>query len=133
MSEDRRAEYRFAIEREHDQAYQMAQAIVDSKASVDVAVDPPTVVDIPALLINGVSDLTSCNVGDTLTVTNGNWVGEPTSYSQSWVSNSTEVGTGDTYIVQASDAGNSISCIVTATNAAGSTDVTTKAVLVSSS
>jgi hypothetical protein len=90
---------------------------------------PPTVVDVPAVMVSG-SVVTSCAVGDTLTVTDGNWNGEPTSYSQSWVCNTAVVGTGSSYTTKAGDAGQSVQCAVTAANAGGSTTATTNAVAV---
>jgi hypothetical protein len=76
---------------------------------------PPINVDVPYL--SGASA-----VGSTLNCTMGNWQNEPTSYTYAWKSNGTDLTvTGDTYIVVASDAGHSITCIVTAVNAIGST------------
>ena len=66
------------------------------------------------------------SVGGTLTCTMGNWTGmdaEPHSYAYQWLSDGeSELGTGDSYTVVASDSGTSISCVVTATNANGSTE-----------
>jgi hypothetical protein len=79
------------------------------------AAGAPTNRDVPHLQGNG-------TVGETLTCTKGNWNGEPTSYAYAWKSNAAAVGgTGDTYTVAESDVGHSITCVVTATNAAGST------------
>lgn len=77
---------------------------------------PPVNVDIPH--VSG-----GDTVGSTLTCTMGNWQGSPTSYAYTWASDG--VATGDasqTYSVLASDAGHAISCVVTATNNAGSTE-----------
>lgn len=95
----------------------------------DEAGRAPEVVDAPAVTVGG-NVVASCAVGDTLSVTDGNWTGEPTGYTRSWLSGTAQVGGGTTYVAQASDAGNSISCTVTATNAAGSTNATTNAVSV---
>jgi hypothetical protein len=71
--------------------------------------------DVPHVTGNGV-------VGETLNCTMGNWNGEPTSYAYAWKRDgSADVGTGQTYVVVAEDSGHSLTCIVTATNAAGST------------
>jgi hypothetical protein len=79
------------------------------------AAGAPTVRDVPMVMGNGV-------VGETLTCTMGNWYGEPASYAYAWQSDATAVGgAGDTYTVAESDVGHSITCVVTATNAAGST------------
>jgi len=60
--------------------------------------------------------------GATLNCTMGNWQGEPTSYSYAWEINAVTVGTDSPdYAVQAADIGQTATCVVTATNAAGST------------
>jgi hypothetical protein len=56
-------------------------------------------------------------VGDTLTCTMGNWQGEPTSYAYAWSTGAT----GASYVIVAGDAGTSITCVVSATNAGGTT------------
>lgn len=89
----------------------------------------PTVVDAPAVTVNGVA-VPSCVVGDVLTATVGNWTQEPTEYWQSWLSDAAVVGDGSTYTAQASDAGHSVSCSVTATNAAGNASSQSNAVTV---
>jgi len=62
-------------------------------------------------------------VGGSLNCTMGNWDGEPTGYVWQWNSGGANVaGAGDTYVIAAGDAGQSITCIVTATNDAGSTE-----------
>jgi hypothetical protein len=59
--------------------------------------------------------------GTTLSCTQGEWSGEPTSYAYAWQVNGTTVGTdAATYDVQAADVGGEATCTVTATNAAGS-------------
>jgi hypothetical protein len=86
--------------------------------------DPPVNVDVPSIQPE------TANVGDALTVTTGNWNNEPTSYSYQWVRDSYQLvrdseqpgsGPTNTYNVTADDAGHSITCVVTATNVAGST------------
>lgn len=77
--------------------------------------------DAPALLHNG-TIVTSAAVGDTLTCTMGNWLGTPTGYAYQWKSNGVNVGTNsNSYTVAAGDSGHTITCVVTATNAGGST------------
>jgi hypothetical protein len=75
--------------------------------------DPPVNVDVPYVE----------QVGDLLTCTMGNWDNEPTSYSYQWKSDGTAtIGTdASQYTVTPDDAGHTITCIVTATNAIGST------------
>ena len=60
--------------------------------------------------------------GATLNCTMGNWEGEPTTYGYQWKIDGTVVGTdAATHTVQAADVGKKATCIVTATNAGGST------------
>jgi hypothetical protein len=60
--------------------------------------------------------------GAVLSCTMGIWDGEPTSYAYVWEVNAVTVGTDSpTYDVQAGDIGQTATCVVTATNAAGST------------
>ena len=62
-------------------------------------------------------------VGNTLSVTNGNWTYVPTSYAYQWRRDGANIAgaTAATYLLVAADSTHSISCSVTATNAAGST------------
>ena len=62
-------------------------------------------------------------VGSTMTSTTGTWTGNPSpTYIYQWKSDGTNVGTDqNTYVSQSSDAGKSITCVVTATNSQGST------------
>ena len=60
--------------------------------------------------------------GSTLNCTMGNWDGEPTSYAYQWQIDGADVGTGGAdYAVQSGDVGKGAVCVVTATNALGST------------
>jgi hypothetical protein len=59
--------------------------------------------------------------GNTLSCTMGNWIGAPTAYAYQWQIGGSDVGQdAPTYDVQAGDNGDAI-CIVTASNAYGST------------
>jgi hypothetical protein len=61
-------------------------------------------------------------VGATLNCTMGTWDGEPTGYAYDWKRDDVSTSaTGAAYIVVGGDAGHSLTCVVTATNAAGST------------
>lgn len=72
----------------------------------------PTNVDVPYVQ----------QAGDTLTCTMGNWTGEPTSYMYSWSFDGMLAGAdGDTYVVTVDDVGKTATCVVTASNAMGST------------
>jgi hypothetical protein len=64
-------------------------------------------------------------IGDLLTTTNGTWSGTPTSFSYQWKRGATNIGTNaNTYTIVTADAGTNITCVVTATNATGSTPAT---------
>jgi hypothetical protein len=72
----------------------------------------PEVVDVPVISQNGA----------TISCTQGNWQGTPTSYAYQWKIDGADVGTDSaTYDVQAGDIGKTATCVVTATNAEGST------------
>jgi hypothetical protein len=89
----------------------------------------PSVVDAPSVTMGG-NVVASCDVGSTLACTLGNWNGEPTDYWQSWLADSAVVGSGNSYTVQGGDAGKTICCSVTATNAAGSGNALSNSVTV---
>ena len=73
---------------------------------------PPTNVDVPYVSQSGA----------VLDCTMGNWNGEPSAYSYQWKLDGTNAGTdASTYPVLPADVGKSATCVVTATNAAGST------------
>lgn len=66
--------------------------------------------------------------GSTLTTTNGTWTNSPTSFTYQWTradtSTSISGATASTYVLTATDVGHTITVSVTATNASGSTPVT---------
>ena len=70
----------------------------------------PVCIDVP--YVGGTAAL-----GAVLTCTMGNWGNEPTEYAYAWSSG----GTGSSYTVVEGDAGTSITCVVSATNAGGTT------------
>jgi hypothetical protein len=91
--------------------------------AVPVPVDlgpPPVNKDVPHLQPEG-----TVAVGTTLTCTMGNWdnmSAEPHSYALAWQSDGAPNSqSGETYAVLPPDIGHVITCVVTATNAAGST------------
>ena len=69
-------------------------------------------------------------VGNTLSVTNGNWTYVPTSYAYQWLRGGANIAgaMAATYVLQAADSGTNVSCRVTATNPAGSTSATSNAI-----
>jgi hypothetical protein len=82
------------------------------KPSDAPATAPPVNVDVPYVQ----------QVGDHMTCTMGNWQGEPTSYAYQWKRDGTNIGTGAAqYTVTGADVGKTFTCVVTATNALGST------------
>jgi hypothetical protein len=84
----------------------------------------------PALPVNTVAPVVSGTavVGQTLTTTNGTWTNSPSSFSYQWFRGATQIGTkASTYTLVSADAGQSVTCRVTATNAGGSANATSKA------
>jgi hypothetical protein len=76
---------------------------------------PPAVTANPAVTGTGA-------VGNTLTCSTGTWTNQPYAYAYQWQRGATAIGTGaSTYVIAAGDSGGSITCVVTATNAAGAT------------
>jgi hypothetical protein len=71
-------------------------------------------------------------VGLTLSVTNGVWANGPTSFAYQWLRGGATIAsaTAATYVLAAADSTTSVSCRVTATNAAGSTPATSNAIAV---
>lgn len=86
---------------------------------------PPVNTTVPAATGTG-------TVGQTLSVTNGNWQYVPTSYAYQWLRNGAAIAgaTAATHLLVAADSGTSVSCQVTATNAAGSTPIISNAIAV---
>jgi len=64
-------------------------------------------------------------VGQTLSTTNGTWLNSPTSYNYQWYRGTTPIGTNtNTYTQVTADAGQLITCVVTAINSGGSEPAT---------
>jgi hypothetical protein len=92
-------------------------AAIDGVAGV---LSPPAVVDVPYASANASPPI----VGTVASVTNGNWIGTPSSYAYAWYRNGVAIGgaTAATYtLVSADTGGKQLQCQVTATNATGST------------
>lgn len=68
--------------------------------------------------------------GQTLNVSNGSWTGSPTGYARQWLRNGAAIAgaTGAAYTLLTADVGATISCSVTASNAAGSASATSAGV-----
>ena len=88
--------------------------LADGVTEAPKPVEKPTNVDIP--YVSGDDDEANCTMG--------NWTGEPTSYAYAWQRDGSPIegATAATYLFVAADTGKAIGCIVTATNAAGSTE-----------
>jgi uncharacterized repeat protein (TIGR01451 family) len=71
-------------------------------------------------------------VGGQLTCTQGTWTNNPASYAYQWTRNGQPIANagGATYTPTASDAGATVTCVVTATNPAGSATATSAGALV---
>jgi hypothetical protein len=90
---------------EADEFKEQVHGVADES---EPATAPPVNVDVPYVSGTG-------TVGSTLNCTMGNWQNTPTSYAYAWKSDgATDVGTGSSYVVAATDAGHSVTCVVTA-------------------
>lgn len=104
----------------------LQNALVRLAAQIDAANTSPVNTVAPAVTGTG-------TVGQTLTTTNGTWTGSPTiTFARQWRRNTTDIGgaTGTTYVLQAGDSGQTVTCRVTATNPSGSTAATSNGVAV---
>ena len=83
---------------------------------------PPSNTTLPQVTGSGV-------VGSLLSTTNGTWDGSPSpTFTRQWKSGPTYVGTGGmTYTTVPGDVGNTITCVVTATNSMGVASATSNA------
>jgi hypothetical protein len=81
-----------------------------------IDITAPVNVDVPS-----VQPESGAHPGDSLTCTMGNWQMQPSDYSYQWFRDTEAVGSGPSYAVTEADAGHSIHCVVTATNAIGAT------------
>ena len=89
-------------------------------ADLGVTGDPPPPEGGAAPVNTAVPAVTQ--LADTLSCSTGTWDGAPTTYAYAWKLDGADVGTDSaSHTVTAADAGKSATCIVTATNATGST------------
>jgi len=119
------------------QAYTIQAADYETSLTVVVSATNteggPVTATSPAVSVIGVAPVNtvapvvsgSSGFGDVLTTTNGTWTGYPASFSYAyqWQRNGSNIGgaTASTYTIVAGDSAASITCVVTATNAEGST------------
>ncbi len=67
--------------------------------------------------------------GQTLTCSTGTWTNSPSSYAYQWKRGVTNIGTNSAnYTLTGSEVGQSVTCVVTATNGSGSTSATSNAI-----
>lgn len=72
------------------------------------------------------------NPGATLECNKGVWIGNNLTYIYEWYAGATLLGTGTTFLITNANAGQSITCVVTATNLGGSTQATSNAIVIPS-
>jgi hypothetical protein len=105
---------RFASYNEHEIAAflpEQAQKLVDDGFAVQAGLDDPPV-NLHAPHASQENGVVNCTVGE--------WTGEPSSYFYNWQSDGVDVGDGtNPYAITAADIGKTVTCVVTATNAAG--------------
>jgi hypothetical protein len=90
------------------------QTVGETTTLVDLpsAAHPPRNIDVPY----------AQQEGGLLTCTMGNWAGEPTRYSYQWVRDgNTNVGTGPSMAFSSDFVGDTVTCVVSASNAHGTT------------
>lgn len=91
-------------------------------------------ITIPASPINTVLPAITgaTTLAATLTCSQGTWSNSPTSYAYQWTRDGTNISgaTASTYVITTSDQGHSLACVVTASNASGSTPATASSVAI---
>jgi Carboxypeptidase regulatory-like domain len=107
-----------------------ASLVTASQGSTTPGIDAALVrkepVDTAAPVVSGTPA-----VGQTLSCSDGSWTGEPRlRFTHTWLRNGSAIANGSTYVVQAADQGNGLSCIVTATNIYGKVSITSNTLTV---
>jgi hypothetical protein len=101
-------------------AHESGDVVVEGLPQFLPPSDPPTFVTLP--VVTG-----SATVGGTVSVSNGTWTNNPTSFAYQWMAdgNGGDIpgATGQTYVVTAAEVDKTIGARVTAVNAAGSNTV----------
>lgn len=105
----------------------MMQIVINiAVKGAEVSGTPPTPAPVNTVLPNVTG---TAVVGNQLSAWIGSWTNSPTSYDYQWKRGATNIGVNDSYyILVNADAGQSITCVVTATNGGGSTPATSNAV-----
>lgn len=101
-------------------------ASADSNTATVVALAPANTVA-PAI-----TPTNPDTTGTTMTVSNGTWTGSPSGYTYQWKRSGTNIAaaTNNTYSLAAADNATNLTCVVTATNANGSTPATSNTIAV---
>jgi hypothetical protein len=110
-------------------AASVAQRLADIESLIDGG---PILVSAPACSVApAVTGATT--LGATLSCSTGTWSGSPTSYAYRWQRDGVNISgeTASTYVIAAGDDGTTLRCVVTATNAFGSTDANSNGVPIS--
>ena len=100
------------------------------------ATTPPATTPSPALTGSLPTLSGATTVGSTITATTGTWLGSPTpTFTYAWYRGTTLISgeVNNTYIIKVTDVGQSIKCIIAATNSAGSDSMPTNIVSIPSS
>jgi hypothetical protein len=120
-----------------DQGYNLDCVVTATNAVGSTAAPPSNAIAIPAAL-GAPANTTlpavtgTAATGSTLTCSQGAWSNSPTSFAYQWRRDgTTNIGAAvSTYVVATADEGHSLTCVVTATNAAGSTPAISNAIAV---
>jgi len=90
----------------------------------EISGPPPAPVNSTPPVISGTTTL-----GSVLTTTDGTWTNSPISFAYQWKRGATNIGTNaSTYTLVIADSTAAITCVVTATNASGSTPATSNTI-----
>jgi hypothetical protein len=108
-------------------AGQVAASVTVGVSIVDAGVGATAPVNSVLPAVTGATTL-----GATLTCSTGTWSQSPTGYTYQWRRNGTPISgaTANTRVITSDDQGQSLSCVVTATNAQGSSNATSNTVAV---
>jgi uncharacterized repeat protein (TIGR01451 family) len=108
------------------QAIQCVETVAYPTGTYSLASAPLTIIGPPVNTAPPTISPVPPHVGGRLTCTQGTWTNNPVSYSFRWLRNGQAIANagGATYTPGASDAGATLTCVVTATNPAGSASAT---------
>lgn len=104
--------------------------VPDKGSGGPVTPDAPTIVDLPALMVNGAT-AAYCKPDDELSLTSGNWTNTPTSYQYTFLLDGAFIASGQAYTVLPADIGHTLQGYVVASNAGGAKSALTNSATVS--